>query len=174
MAPRAPKEAPRRPPEAPRWLQVGPKTAPRWTQDGPKSPKTAPRWPQDGSKSAPSRFQIAFERHLNSKTFQHAPKTALGPPGGAPRGPQELPKAPQEAPKRLPRGPQEAPNSAQEAHKRLSRAPWQPKVTPKLQQHAPRQTHPTLNPTASTTADQLHTGVAGDAPQALSIRRPLT
>ena len=93
--------------------------------------------------------------------------------------------------------------------------------TPKLQQHTPKRTHPTLNyaaslvslasnalismgapafpprhgvslapqslvehmlhdvnmrlhPTASTTADQLCMGVAGDAPQALSIRRPLT
>ena len=121
---------------------------------------------------------------------------------------------------RLPRGPQEAPDNPQEAPKRPSRAPRQPKITPNLQQHAARRTHPTLkyaaslvsfassalismgapafpprhgaslapqslvvhmlhdvnmrlHPTASATADQLCMGVAGDAPQALSIRPPL-
>ena len=105
----------------------------------------APTRLQDDTKMALSRFQIAFERHLNFKTFQHAPKTALGPPRGAPRGPQEAPKSSQGPPKRLPRGPQEAPNSPQAAPKRPSRAPWKPKITPKLQQHAARRTHPTLN-----------------------------
>ena len=192
---------------------------PSWPQDGPKMAPSRPRRPQEGPKTAPSRFRIEFERHLNFKTFEHAPKTALGPPRGAPRGPQEAPNSSQGPPKRLPRGPQVAPNSPQEALKRPSRAPWQPKITPRLQQHAARRIHSTLNcavslvllassafismgalplpprhgvslalqslvehmlrdvnmclhPTASTTADQLCMGVAGDAPQALSTRPP--
>ena len=201
--------------------------APSWPQDG---PKTAPRWlqvAQDGPKRAPRRLQVASKSHskgtLTSRRSNMRPRPLWDPPGEPQEGPKRPPRGPQElprAPKRLPRGPQEASNSPQEAPKRPSRAPWQPKVTPKLQQHAPRRTHPTLNygvslvllasnalismgapafpprhgvsltlrslvehmlhdvnmclhPTASTTADQLCMGVAGDAPQALSIRPPL-
>ena len=43
-----------------------------------------------------------------------------------------------------------------------------------LVEHMLHDVNTRLHPTASTTADQLCMGVAGDAPQALSIRRPLT
>ena len=198
---------------------MAPSWPPRRPQDGPKTAPSRPRRPQDGPKTTPSRFQIASERHLNFKTFQHAPKTALGPPRGGPRGPQEAPESSQgpprgsrEAPKRPPIAPKKPPRESQEPH-------GSPRLPPKLQQHTPRRTHPTLNyavslvflasnafifmgapafpprrrvsltlqslvehmlhdvnarlhPTASTTADQLCMGVAGDAPQALSIRPP--
>ena len=68
MAPRAHKEAPRRPQVAPRW----PQDPPRRLQDGPK-------WPQDGSKMAPRRPQ---DGPRGSKSPQEAPKRP-------PRGRQE-------------------------------------------------------------------------------------
>ena len=104
MAPRAPKEVPRRPQEASRWQQDG--------------PKTAPRRPQDGSKSLPSRIPKQLHVSLSPASPKMSPRSPRDPPREPPEATQEVPKSskqaprgPQEARKMPPRGSQEAPTS---------------------------------------------------------------
>ena len=151
MAPRWAKIGPRQAKMGPSWRQAGPKMAPRWSLDGPRWRQDVPRWRLQGLKNR--RFPIGFctfsyifvhGRDLWQDTRKMAPRSAeIGH-----------------------RWPKIGPSWRQDGSEMAPRCPrWRqdgPKMGPRWRQHALSRPH--------TTAHQG--GVAGDAPQALSIRPP--